>query len=156
METDKTIVQEKIKRGNFTGSFYAEKDIESCFKLLQNPQKWWTGLYDETITGRSSQLNDEFSFSAGGGAHFSTQKLFALVPLTRIEWLVKESNLTFVNNPKEWNNTKICFDLEKEGNRTLITFTHKGLDPNLDCYSSCSMAWETYLKKLEQLMNNKI
>ena len=65
---------------NYAYSFRTGKLPQEVFDLLLNVEKWWSGIYEETITGKSEKLNDEFSFSAGGGMHFSKQKLVELVP----------------------------------------------------------------------------
>jgi hypothetical protein len=63
--------------------------------------------------------------------------------------LVTESNLSFLKNTNEWAGTKICFDLEKDGDNTKITFTHDGLMPQIECYDNCSSAWTQYLQNLK-------
>jgi hypothetical protein len=117
--------------------------------LLQVPQ-WWSGLYEETIKGESQRVNDEFSFKAGGGAHFSKQKLEELLPDKRIVWKVTDSNLSFLNRTDEWTGTTISFDIAEEGGKTKVTFTHHGLVPHIECYDSCAGAWTQYMKNLEE------
>src|ERR1700748_628582 len=100
-----------MKKENFVYSFTSSKTPDAIFPLLLDVEQWWSGLYGETIKGKSHQLNDEFSFEAGGGMHYSNQKLIELIPDRRIAWLVTDSNLTFLSDPGEWTNTKIGFDI---------------------------------------------
>jgi len=139
-----------MKKENFTYSFTSSKTQEEIFELLLNIEQWWSGLYEETIIGKSHQLNDEFSFKAGGGMHDTTQKLVELIPNEKIVWLVTNSKLTFLSDPSEWKNTKICFELSKEGDKTMITFTHDGLTPQIECYNACSGGWIGYLENLKK------
>ncbi|MFA6277628.1 MAG: SRPBCC domain-containing protein [Pedobacter sp.] len=134
---------------NFQYSFTTSKKIDEVFTHLIDPKNWWVGLFGETIAGKSNLMNDEFSFRAGEGVHYSNQKLIELVVNKKISWLVTESNLSFLKNTNEWAGTKICFDLEKEGDYTKITFTHDGLMPQIECYDSCSSAWMQYLQNLK-------
>jgi len=134
---------------NYTYSFTTSKSPKEIFELLLNVKKWWSGIYEETITGSSQKLNDEFSFSAGGGMHFSKQKLVDLIPDQKIVWQVMESNLSFLDNPKEWENTKLIFDILVTGNGTRVIFTHEGLKPQIECYDQCSNAWTQYLHNLK-------
>ena len=134
---------------NYTFSFTTSKSAKDVFDLLLNIKKWWSGIYEETITGNSQKIGDEFSFSAGTGMHFSKQKLAELIPNQKIVWLVTESNLSFLENPKEWENTKLVFDISEKGNETQVTFTHEGLEPEIECYDGCSNAWTQYLQNLE-------
>ena len=139
-----------MKKENFTYSFTSSKTPEAIFILLLNIDQWWSGLYQETITGKSHQLNDEFSFKAGGGAHNTTQKLVELIPNKKIVWLVTDSKLTFLKDTSEWTGTKIHFDLAKDGDKTVVTFTHEGLMPQIECYKQCSDGWKGYLVNLEK------
>jgi hypothetical protein len=135
---------------SFSHSFTTVKSKEEMHSILLNVKKWWSGIYSETIKGNSKKVNDEFSFSAGGGAHYSKQKLVELIPYSKIVWLVTESNLSFLTNASEWVGTKICFDISTNGNKTKVTFTHEGLTPKFECYGGCSGAWTNYLENLEK------
>jgi len=141
-----------MKKESFTYSFKSSKTPGAVFELLLDIEQWWSGLYEETIKGKSHKLNDEFSFEAGSGIHYSKQKLIELVPDKRIVWLVTTSRLNFLSDPGEWTNTKICFDIskEKDKDKTLVTFTHDGLTPRIECYNNCSGAWTGYLTKLKE------
>jgi len=135
---------------NFTYNFTSSKTAEEIFEILTDIEQWWSGLYGETINGKSKKINDEFTFKAGGGAHYTKQKLIEIIPNKKIVWLVTESELTFISHPEEWVNTKIEFDISKEGNKTKVTFTHEGLVPEIECYKDCSMGWTGYLEQLKK------
>ena len=68
-------------------------------------------------------------------------------------WLVTESNLSFLTKTNEWNNTKICFEIEPVADKTKVTFRHEGLILQIECYGGCSSAWTQYLEKLKDKMN---
>lgn len=138
---------------NFQYSFTTPKNASEVFTHLLNPGNWWVGLFGETIEGKSEAINDEFSFRAGDGLHYSHQKLVALIKDTKIEWSVTESRLSFLKDTNEWAGTKISFDLEIEGDNTKVTFTHEGLLPQIECYGSCSSAWTQYLQNLQASLN---
>jgi hypothetical protein len=135
---------------SFSYSFTSSKSPETIFELLLDIDKWWSGFYSETISGKSQAVNDEFSFNAGGGVHYSKQKLVELIPNKKIVWLVTDSNLSFLSDTSEWNDTKICFDISAEGKKTKVTFTHDGLVPQIECYDQCSSAWSQYLEQLQE------
>jgi hypothetical protein len=142
-----------MKQQPFQYSFTSSKTIEQVFDHLIDPKHWWTGLFGETIEGNSQALNDEFSFSAAEGMHFSRQRLIELVANRKIVWLATESNLSFLKHTNEWAGTKIKFDLSEENNHTRIIFTHEGLVPTFECYGGCSGAWQQYLQNLEAALN---
>lgn len=75
---------------NYSYCFSTSKTPDEVFSLLLDIDKWWSGLYAEQTAGKSEHLNDEFTFSAGGGMHYSKQKLIELIPGKRIIWLVTD------------------------------------------------------------------
>ncbi len=139
-----------MKKDNFSFSFQTSKPAQEVFELLLNIEQWWSGLFNETIKGKSKAVNDEFTFKAGDGAHYSKQKLTELVPDKKIVWLITESELSFLNHPTEWNGTKISFELAKDGKDTKVTFMHEGLVPQMECYDACSGAWTGYMNNLKK------
>ncbi len=135
---------------DYTFSLESSDTPKNVFETLLNVRNWWTGLYSETIEGNTNKLNDEFTFRAGGGAHYSKQRLVELIPGKKIVWLVTDSNLDFLERPNEWTGTKICFEISKQGNKSQITFTHQGLVPKIECYKGCAGAWTQYLENLAE------
>jgi hypothetical protein len=136
---------------DFTTTILVDQSATEVFNAIKNVRGWWSGLYDETFEGSADKLDDEFSFRAGGGAHYSKQKLVELIPNKKIVWLVTDSQLTFLENEKEWIGSKISFDISTENNKTKIVFTHQGLVPEMECYDSCAPAWSQYVQ--QQLLN---
>lgn len=136
---------------DFTKTIVVNSSPKEAFETIMNVRSWWTGLFNEHITGHSERIGDEFSFSAGDGVHFSKQRLIELIPYKKIVWLVTESNLSFLTQTDEWNNTKICFDIAEEAGKTQLTFTHSGLLPQIECYGSCTKAWTMYLDKMAEM-----
>jgi hypothetical protein len=130
---------------DFTTTFLVDQSPRQVFNAITNVRGWWQGLYEEEIIGKTQHLDDEFTFRAGAGAHYSKQKLVELVPDKRVVWLVTEGELSFVDKKNEWQGTKIIFDISKIGNKTQVKFTHEGLSPEVECFDSCSSAWQMYL-----------
>jgi hypothetical protein len=110
------------------------KSPKEVYGLLLEIKKWWSGIYDETISGKSKK----------------EQELTELIPYKKIVWEVIESNLSFLDNPKEWEKTKLQFDISEKENKTKITFTHAGLVPHIECFEQCSNAWTQYLFNLNK------
>lgn len=138
----KSTETEKI---DFKFSFEVDQSAKEVFDAILNVRGWWSGLYGEEIEGTANKLNDEFTFRAGGGMHYSKQKLIELIPEKKVVWLVTESNLSFLEKPNEWTNTKICFEIHELKGKTKVIFTHRGLFPDIECYNECSNAWSQYM-----------
>lgn len=132
---------------NFTTTIWVEQTPAEAYNTILNVRAWWSGLFDESFEGSSEKLGDEFSFLAGGGVHYTKQKLVELVPDKRVVWLVTAANLSFVDKTDEWNETKISFEIFQESGKTKIVFTHIGLVPAFECYDSCAPAWTKYIQE---------
>ena len=134
-----------METGNFTTSILVANTPAEVFNTILDVRAWWSGLFEESFNGTSEKTGDEFTFLAGGGLHFTRQKLVELVPNKKVSWLVTEANLSFVEDSAEWVGTKITFDISGEIGKTKVVFTHEGLVPDFQCYDACSTAWSAYI-----------
>ena len=139
---------------SFTLTLLTEQSPDTVFQVVTNVRDWWSGYYAEEITGGTAKLNDEFTFRARDGVHYSKQKLIEVIPGQKIVWLITESNLSFALPVDEWTGTRVIVDIAKKGSKTQLTFTHQGLTSAFDCYDNCAPAWTQYLEnKLLPLIN---
>jgi len=135
-----------MKTQDLTITMQVDQTPEEVFNAIRNVRGWWSGYYSEEIKGDTKKLNDEFSFRAGGGAHYSRQKLIEVIPKKKVVWLITDSKLDFLENKDEWTGTKVIFDISTKGDKTQLVFTHDGLTPEIECYNSCAPAWSQYLQ----------
>lgn len=135
-----------MKNQDFTTTIFVDQTPAEVFNAILNVRGWWSGLHDESFEGGSEKLGDEFSFLAGGGVHYTKQKLVELEQDKKVVWLVTESNLSFVETTDEWSGTKISFEIFEEADKTKVVFTHLGLVPEFECYDSCAPAWTGYVQ----------
>jgi hypothetical protein len=59
---------------------------------------------------------------------------------------VVDNKFNFVKDTTEWINTKLVFEIAKEGDQTKVKFTHEGLVPEYECYKICEDAWTSYIR----------
>lgn len=145
-----------MSNNDFTTTLLVECKPEEVYHTILNVRSWWSGLYNESFEGNSEKEGDEFSFLAGGGMHYTKQKLIVQVPGKKLVWLVTDARLSFVNKTDEWQGTSICFEISREHDKTKIVFTHLGLVPEFECYDSCARAWTQYInEKLVELLIGK-
>ena len=121
---------------DFTTTILLDQSPKEVFNAINNVRDWWQG----EIKGSTDKLNDEFTYEMQP-YHLSKQKIVELIPGKKVVWLVTESKINFVADKEEWLNTKIVFDICREGEKTKLTFTHHGLVPKIECYGDCSGAW---------------
>ena len=131
---------------NYTTTLLVDQTPEEVFNAVRNVRGWWSGYYSEDIKGDTEKLNDEFSFRAGDGVHYSKQKLVEVISNKKVVWLITESDLSFLEKKDEWTGTKVIFDISTKDNKTQLVFTHDGLSPDIECYNSCAPAWSQYLQ----------
>ncbi len=143
-------INDSGKDRSYKFSFDTKRSADEVFNILCDPNKWWVGIYGETITGGFKSVGDEFTFAAGDGVHYSVQKVTGLVPGRKIVWQVTKSNLSFLQHKDEWTGTKIVMTVDHNGSTTHVQFTHEGLLPEIECYGACSNAWSQYMGNLKQ------
>jgi hypothetical protein len=132
---------------DFTVTLHTDQTPKEVFNAIRNVRAWWSGFYEEEIIGKTEKLNDEFTFRAGNGAHNTTQRLIEVIPNKKVVWLITHSELSFLEKKDEWIGTKIIFEISKEGAKTKLQFTHQGLNSEIECYHTCTSAWNLYLQK---------
>jgi hypothetical protein len=130
-----------MKEQDYSASITVNASAQKTFKSINSVTKWWT----KNLEGSSQKLNDEFTVRFGD-VHYSKQKLVEIIPDKKVEWLVTDSKLNFVEDKHEWTNTKISFEIAEKDDKTQIHFTHIGLVPGIECYDGCSNAWGQYIK----------
>src|SRR5262245_56677999 len=99
---------------------------------------WWTNR-----TKGESKVGSvlEFRFDAGG----FDMKVVELDPAGRVVWQV-------IDGPKEWIGTKIGFELRREGEFTIVLFTHEGWKEPVELMHHCSTKWAVFLMSLKSLL----
>ena len=125
---------------SYTTSFSVDEAPQEVFAAINNVRGWWSG----DIEGSTDQLGAEFTYRYED-VHWSKQRITELVPGKKVVWLVVEAHLSFVEDKTEWNGTEISFEIAKNGDKTDLRFTHRGLVPEYECFNNCSSAWSFYI-----------
>lgn len=137
-----------MKDQNFSLTISTDKSPSEVFTAITNVRGWWS----REIEGDTVNLNDEFLYRYKD-IHHCRMKLLEVVPDKKVTWLVVENYFNFTKDEREWTNTKIYFEITRNGEQTQLRFTHEGLVPEYECYSACSAGWTQYISQsLAQLI----
>jgi hypothetical protein len=69
------------------------------------------------------------------------------IPGKRIEW-------ECISGPDDWIGTKIFFDVEKYGDRSILHFGQTGWKEQNDFYMHCNCRWAYFMIGLKSLAEN--
>lgn len=131
-----------MKDQDFTTAIVVGQTPKEAFNAINNVRGWWHG----EIEGNTDKLNDEFTYRMGE-IHASKQKIIEAIPYKKVVWLITESKLNFIQNKSEWTGTTISFEISEQGGKTQLRFTHFGLVPEVECFGSCSNAWQRLIQE---------
>ena len=133
--------ESRISDQSLTATFSVDQTPEEAFAAINDVRGWWSG----DIEGDTDRLGAEFTYR-NKDVHRSKQRITEFVPGKRVAWQVLDSDLNFVKDRKEWNGTRILFEISKKNDGTEVRFTHVGLAPDHECFDICSNAWGFYIK----------
>jgi hypothetical protein len=125
---------------DFTTTYAVPASPVRVFETINDVRSWWEG----DITGETHDAGDVFVYEHLP-EHRSVQRITESRTGERIVWHVDEAHLSFVADSSEWEGTDITFDLTPDGAGTVLTFSHRGLVPEVECYEACSTAWSYYI-----------
>lgn len=124
---------------SFTTTISVSATAQRAFDAINDVPGWWG-----RITGTTTTVGDEFVYVVPG-LHYSGFRVTELDPGRRVSWLVTGSYLDFVDDKQEWNGTIVTFDISETNDGTQVTFTHVGLERDVECYEICSNAWGMFV-----------
>jgi hypothetical protein len=125
---------------SLTISFTTDRTPAEAFAAVTDVRGWWAG----DIEGPTDALGAEFTYRYRD-IHRSTQRITELVPGRRVAWHVTDAYLSFVTDKGEWAGTDIIFDITPTAAGSEVRFTHRGLEPQHECFDRCSPAWNHYI-----------
>lgn len=126
---------------DFTTSFMVDQSSKEVFDAINNPRAWWS----EEIEGPTDEPDAKF-FYHYKDVHLAKMDIVEFVPYEKVVWFVKDNYFSFIEDKTEWKGTKIVFEISKVDEKTRLTFTHQGLDPESECYEVCFDSWTSFIQ----------
>lgn len=127
-----------MKKLDYMKTFSASVTPEQAFNNIVHVGDWWTSSFK----GSAEKLNNEFNVTFGKTT--VNFKVIESVPFRKLVWLVTDCHLDWLNDKKEWKDTKIVWNITKVNKATKIEMTHVGLVPGMECYNDCEDGWNRY------------
>jgi hypothetical protein len=126
---------------NYTATISAKITAKEAIDRISRVPDWWT----KAFTGASQKSGDTFTVCFG--ETFVDFRVTEVFPEKRIVWQVTDCNLHFISNKKEWNNTRVVWEVSPEKELTSVRMTHVGLVPEHQCYQNCEEGWNFFVKE---------
>jgi hypothetical protein len=123
---------------NYQNNIVVDVTPREAYEGIKDVRGWWA----RKVEGRTQQRWDVFTVRFG--ATFVTFEIMADVPDKKIVWDVRDCNLHWIKNKKEWNGTRLIFEIRSVKDGTKVSMTHVGLVPEVECYGDCELGWNEH------------
>ena len=114
--------------------------VYPAFATIEGLQQWWTRFiesHDEMQPGTIVQ----FRFGNSG----PDMKIKNVIAGKRIEW-------ECIDGPEDWVGTKLFFDLEQHGDKSILHFGQTGWKNENDFYMHCNCRWAYFMLSIKSLV----
>lgn len=111
-----------------------------AFKKIAKIESWWR----KDFKGDAENMDSAFTVPFGDPA-FVNFKVAASEPGKKLVWVVTDCFLPWFKDQKEWNGTKVVWEIAGTDNTTQIKMTHVGLVPEVECYQVCETGWNGHI-----------
>src|SRR5882672_1487303 len=125
---------------NYSATISVNATPKVAFEKIAKVNGWWA----KHFSGKALNQND--TFKVRFGETFVDFKITEAIPGKKIVWYVTDCNLHWINNKKEWRDTKVVWKLTSKNGGTQIEMTHEGLVPGVECYNDCETGWNGHVK----------
>ncbi len=118
--------------------------LENVYQAVSTSQgisEWWTrdGVQGESLEGST------LAFYFGGSDPAAVMEVTRLDPEGSVKWRC-------IDGADEWIGTSQSFDLSRQGDNTVVLFTHAGWRSPSEFMAHCSARWAYFLLSLKSLV----
>jgi uncharacterized protein YndB with AHSA1/START domain len=112
-------------------------DVYEALATRDGIARWWT----RDVRGEST-VGGELAFHFGSPEPAAIMEVAELKRPSRVVWRC-------VQGPDQWTGSSQTFDLHREGDETVVVFTHDGWREPVEFMHHCSTSWARYLLSLK-------
>jgi hypothetical protein len=121
--------------------YYIEVDnaVRDPFDAIADVSAWWA----KDFTGTARAAGD--AFTVRFGETFAEFRIDHVAAGRHVVWEVVDSRLPWLSDEKEWNGTRIAWNVSRQNNTTRVSMRHIGLTPQILCYEKCRAGWSHFV-----------
>lgn len=108
-------------------------DVFDAIATREGLASWWTSAVDG-----ESRVGEDLTFHFGNPEPSCVMKVTDLVPGSRVAWQC-------IVGPDEWLDTTLTFDVKRDGETTVVLFTHGQWREPVEFMHHCSTKWAYFL-----------
>ena len=114
-----------------------------AYAAVSRVKDWWI----RDTVGPTSARSDSFTVKFGTEGSFVRFTVTEAKPGSRLVWHVDDCFLPWFSDKTEWNGTDVIFDIAATKGGSSVAMMHRGLTPEVECYSMCNPGWEGHVTK---------
>ncbi len=118
-------------------AFDVAVSAELAYAATSRVKDWWI----RDTEGPTSALGDSFTVHFNREGSFVRFNVTEAEPGRRLVWHVEECYLPWFADKTEWNGTDVMFDIVPSKAGSTVAMVHRGLTPDVECYSMCHPGW---------------
>lgn len=129
--------------------FHAAVTPDQAFAAIANVKGWWI----RDTEGPAANVGDRFTVYFNREQDFVRFSITGAQPGRRVVWHVDDCYLHWFSDKTEWNGTDVIFEISPSSGGCSVSLVHRGITPEVECYSVCNPGWEGhFMKSLYKLM----
>jgi len=130
-----------MEQRDYRSSITSPLPPAQALEAISRVSDWWT----RGVTGSAGRNGDVFQVR--WGETFVNFTVAEWLPDARVVWEVTDCNLPWLEDKKEWNDTRVIWEVAPRASGSTVTMTHSGLTPEAECYEKCEAGWNFYFGK---------
>ena len=130
---------------SFTTTLSVDASPAEAFAAISDVRGWWS----RDVDGPTDQVGAEFAYRGnqdGVNLHRARIRVEELVAGERVVWHVVDNWMSFIDDQREWTDTRIVFEIAPTPQGSQIRFSHLGLVPSYECHDVCVDAWTFFIQ----------